>query len=80
MAFLFCFYTSVYFLIYFSYCILSSKYTVIKGKSSVKSTIKTEVPQGSIIGPLLFILFINDLPLALDKSDTNMYLDNSSSN
>ncbi len=33
------------------------------------------MPQGSIIGPLLFILFINGLPLALDNSDTDMYAD-----
>ncbi len=54
-----------------------SQCTVLIGKSSAKLTIKTGVPQGYIIGPLLFILFINDLPLAVDKSHTDMYADDS---
>ena len=39
--------------------------------------IKTGVPQGPQLGPLMFLLFINDLPLYLHHSSTDMYADDS---
>ncbi len=48
------------------------QWTVFKGKQSEKLPIKTGVPQGSRLGPLLFIFVISDLPKSLKETDADM--------
>jgi hypothetical protein len=46
-----------------------------KGAISQEKDVTIGVPQGSILGPLFFILFVNDYPICLTPSTVNIYAD-----
>ena len=50
----------------------------VNGKLSSTKRIRYGVPQGSILGPLPFIIYMNDLPLAVKEADITMYADDTS--
>ena len=60
---------------FFSYLDNRQQKCCIDGKLSDSCTIKCGVPQGSILGPLLFLIYINDFPTRLKYSRARMYAD-----
>ena len=58
-----------------SYLTNRRQYTEIEDTTSTILPIQVGVPQGSILGPILFIIYVNDLPQCSNKFDFIMYAD-----
>ena len=50
----------------------------MNGVASDMQDVEVGVPLGSCLGPLLFLIYINDLPLAVQGSTVSMYADDTS--
>ena len=64
-----------------SFLVNRTQYTNINGSNSNPEKVMYGVPEGSLLGPLLFIIFINDLNVSIKSSkvlhfadDTNLLL------
>ena len=58
-----------------SYSENRSQRCYVNGYLSKPQKIDYGVPQGSILGPLLFLIYINDLPNCIEKSTVRMFAD-----
>ena len=61
-----------------SYLTGRQQYVEIDGYSSGLLPLTTGVPQGSILGPLIFLIYINVIPHATDFFDFILYADDTS--
>ena len=58
-----------------SYLSHRTQYVHYKGHNSCTKNIQCGVPQGSVLGPLLFIIYTNDLPGCLHRTKSILFAD-----
>ena len=58
-----------------SYLSNRKQYVFYNGHKSTTDTVECGVPQGSVLGPLLFIIYTNDLPNSVNNANTILFAD-----
>ena len=61
-----------------SYLRKRKQYTEINGKSSVEEEVLFGIPQGSLLGPKLYTILVNDLPEAITEGEVTLFADDTS--
>ena len=61
-----------------SYLNKREQFTSINNTHSDKKNISCRIPQGSVLGPLLFLIYINDLPNVSKKTYSIIFADDTS--
>ncbi len=62
---------------FISYLKDRKQYTEINGVTSKMKSINCGVPQGSVLEPLLFLIYINDMPISLKSALSITFADDS---
>ena len=55
----------------------SKQKVLLEGEMSSEKDVLSAVPQGTVLGPLLFLTYINDLPDCVASSETKLFADDS---
>ena len=61
-----------------SYLSMRKQFCRVNGVCSGLEKVEVGVPQGSCLGPLLLLIYINDLPLAIRGSTVSIFADDTS--